>query len=333
MLANCLLRCFCCDLSRARSRSRCWSDRRVLHSLTCFMQNSICAGVLPCNHSTDMSVTCLQVWAWGHLSPVPCKIAMPLCVFNVTLLLIQCVIFVFEYPTIHMIKYVGSYKLKGYHAQPHVQTKHLLKKPHAWITHHESTLPSDVVFDVTCHVCVSIHQINTNGVTITSNNIISSIMTRSMWRVVWLVTGPRSCLPHAKPPGLMHVWLDHQVVCNRTRSTSRLPVRHARATRCTFCGHQHHAWWVLLTCWSNVCSCMWCVQAIRCLVCVCLVCPVCVCSSVIVSCCDTCAEPLDEPCPVQIDQPFAWMIPNWFWVEAGSSTFSFVIRLCVLRYP
>lgn len=55
-------------------------------------------------------------------------------------------LFVTKYPSIHVVEYIGAYNLKRYHTPQRAPLHVILEEPHTWVTHHESALPSDVIF-------------------------------------------------------------------------------------------------------------------------------------------------------------------------------------------
>jgi hypothetical protein len=57
-------------------------------------------------------------------------------------------LFVVEYPSVHPEKYVGSYELKCYHAHGDAPFKDILKQPQARVADYETSLPPDVVLNV-----------------------------------------------------------------------------------------------------------------------------------------------------------------------------------------
>lgn len=63
---------------------------------------------------------------------------------------------ILEYPSIDVIKYVGSDKLKCYHTGPDAHAQVILKEPHARIADNKSALPSDVIFQIAVHL----HHVN-----------------------------------------------------------------------------------------------------------------------------------------------------------------------------
>lgn len=64
---------------------------------------------------------------------------------------------ILEYPSIDVIKDVGSDELKSNHAPQRAPSKIILEVPHARIANHEPALPSDVILQISVHR----HHVNT----------------------------------------------------------------------------------------------------------------------------------------------------------------------------